>query len=59
MVVIGYSRKWHFRPEVSIRIPRAELANLSERARKMLRFNPVVESLDENEDLEVYQVFAY
>jgi ectoine hydroxylase-related dioxygenase (phytanoyl-CoA dioxygenase family) len=59
MVVIGYSRRWLFRPEVYIRVPRGALATLSERARKMLRFNPVVESLDERPDTEVYQSFAY
>jgi ectoine hydroxylase-related dioxygenase (phytanoyl-CoA dioxygenase family) len=59
MVVIGYSRRWLFRPEVSIRVPRAALAGLSERARRLLRFNPVVESLDEQPDAEVYQSFAY
>ena len=58
MVVIGYSRRWLFRPEVSIRVPRASLAGLSERARQMLRFNPVVDSLDEPE-AETYQAFAY
>src|SRR5215213_6783023 len=59
MVVIGYSRRWLFRPEVSVRVPRAALADLTERARKLLRFNPVVESLDEQPDTEVYQSFAY
>lgn len=59
MVVLGYSRRWLFRPEVSIRVPRAALANLSERARRMLRFNPVIESLDERPDTEIYQSFAY
>jgi ectoine hydroxylase-related dioxygenase (phytanoyl-CoA dioxygenase family) len=59
MVVIGYSRRWLFRPEVNIRVPRHALANLSERARRMLRFNPVVESLDEQPDTEIYQSFAY
>ena len=59
MVVIGYSRRWLFRPEVSIRIPRAELEGLSERARRLLRFNPIVESLDEQPATEVYQAFAY
>ena len=58
MVVIGYSRRWLFRPEVSVRIPRTALDSLSERARHLLRFNPVVEILtDETE--EVYQSFAY
>jgi hypothetical protein len=59
MVVIGYSRRWLFRPEVSIRVPRAALDTLSERARLLLRFNPVVESLDEDSGAEVYQSFAY
>ena len=58
MVVIGYSRRWLFRPEVSISIPRAALDSLSDRARHLLRFNPIVEFLtDETE--EVYQSFAY
>jgi ectoine hydroxylase-related dioxygenase (phytanoyl-CoA dioxygenase family) len=59
MVVIGYSRQWLFRPEVSIRIPRAALAGLSHRARHLLRFNPVVESLDDKDETEPYQSFAY
>lgn len=58
MVVVGYSRRWLFRPEVSIRVPRAALATLSERARSMLRFNPVVDSPDDDGE-EVYQSFAY
>ncbi len=59
MVVIGYSRRWLFRPEVSIRVPRAALETLSERARSLLRFNPIVESVDEIPDTEIYQSFAY
>lgn len=59
MVVIGYSRRWLFRPEVSIRIPRAMLPMLSERARQMLRFNPIVESPDDVPGTEIYQAFAY
>jgi ectoine hydroxylase-related dioxygenase (phytanoyl-CoA dioxygenase family) len=59
MVVIGYSRRWLFRPEVSIQIPRAALDTLSERARQLLRFNPIVESLDEKPEVEVYQSYAY
>ena len=59
MVVIGYSRRWLFRPEVSIRLPRAALAELSPRARHMLRYNPVVESIDETAFGESYQAFAY
>ncbi|HYP26251.1 MAG TPA: phytanoyl-CoA dioxygenase family protein [Blastocatellia bacterium] len=59
MVVLGYSRRWLFRPEVSIRVPRPELENLSERARRLLRFNPVVDSPDDRPPTEVYQSFAY
>ncbi|MEJ7618054.1 MAG: phytanoyl-CoA dioxygenase family protein [Pyrinomonadaceae bacterium] len=59
MVVIGYSRRWLLRPEVSIRIPRATLSTLSPRAQRMLRFNPVIESLADDERREVYQSFAY
>jgi ectoine hydroxylase-related dioxygenase (phytanoyl-CoA dioxygenase family) len=59
MVVIGYSRRWLFRPEVSIRVPRAALDTLSERARRLLRFNPIVESPDEAPGTEIYQSFAY
>ena len=59
MVVIGYSRRWLFRPEVTIHIPRAVHETLSERARQMLRFNPVIESLDDLPETEIYQAFAY
>ncbi|HLL71816.1 MAG TPA: phytanoyl-CoA dioxygenase family protein [Pyrinomonadaceae bacterium] len=59
MVVIGYSRRWLFRPEVTIHIPRAVHETLSERARHMLRFNPVVELLDDLPETEIYQAFAY
>ena len=58
MVVLGYSRRWLLRPEVSIRVPRAALERFSERARYLLRFNPVVENI-EDEGEEVYQSFAY
>ncbi len=59
MCVIGYSRRWLFRPEVSIRIPRKTWGNLSEKAHHLLRFNPRVESLDKIDTAEVYQAFAY
>jgi hypothetical protein len=59
MVVVGYSRRWLYRPEVSIRVPRSALEGLSERARRLLRFNPVVESLDDRPETEAYQSFAY
>jgi ectoine hydroxylase-related dioxygenase (phytanoyl-CoA dioxygenase family) len=59
MVVIGYSRRWLYRPEVCIHIPRASFDTLSERARHLLRFNPIVESLEEKPAVEVYQAYAY
>jgi hypothetical protein len=59
MVVIGYSRRWLYRPEVSIRVPRTILGSLSERARFLLRFNPVVDSPDDQPETEIYQSFAY
>lgn len=59
MAVIGYSRKWLFRPEVQIQIPRAQFEKLSERGKHLLRFNPVVESLEEAAKTEKYQTFAY
>lgn len=58
MVVIGYSRKWLHRPEVSIRIPRHVWESLSLESQQMLRHNQVVESLDEPKT-EIYQAFAY
>lgn len=59
MAVIGYSRKWMLRPEVNIQIPKKEFAKLSDRARQLLRFNPIVESLESAPKEEVYQAFAY
>lgn len=59
MCVIGYSRRWLFRPEVSITIPRATWNRLGERERALLRYNPIVESLDDAGPGERYQAFAY
>ena len=60
MVVIGYSRRWLYRPEVQIRVPRETLRNLPERAQRWLRFNPVFESTAEAaEEAESYRLFAY
>lgn len=59
MCVIGYSRRWMFRPEVSIRIPFQVWENLSQVSRDLLRFNPRVESLNELDTREIYQAFAY
>lgn len=60
MVVIGYSRRWLFRPEVNIRIPRETLGRLPERAQRWLRFNPVFETAGQAGLAgESYRVFAY
>jgi ectoine hydroxylase-related dioxygenase (phytanoyl-CoA dioxygenase family) len=60
MVVIGYSRRWLFRPEVNIRIPVEVLTGLPERARRWLRFNPVFETKAEAaQQEESYRAFAY
>jgi ectoine hydroxylase-related dioxygenase (phytanoyl-CoA dioxygenase family) len=60
MVVIGYSRRWLFRPEVQIRMPRETLDALPERARRWLRFNPVFDTPEEAAgEAESYRVFAY
>jgi ectoine hydroxylase-related dioxygenase (phytanoyl-CoA dioxygenase family) len=60
MVVIGYSRRWLFRPEVSIRVPADVLVALPERARRWLRHNPVFATKAEaaRQD-ESYRAFAY
>ena len=60
MCVIGYSRKWLLRPEVSINIPRRVWENLSAPSQQMLRFNQIVESIETAKtDAEVYQSFAF
>lgn len=59
MVVIGYSRSWLNRPEVSIQIPREEYENLSDFAKTMLRNNPIVESIDLTPKPESYTNFLY
>jgi len=60
MVVIGYSRRWLYRPEVGIRLPRETLERLPDRARRWLRFNPVFDSTAEAlRPGESYRDFAY
>ena len=59
MVVLGYSRGWLLRPEVEIRVPRATWAGLSERARKLLRHNPIVDDAAALPPKESYSEFAY
>jgi ectoine hydroxylase-related dioxygenase (phytanoyl-CoA dioxygenase family) len=58
MVVIGYSRAWYFRPEVHIDVPRGVFAALPPRARRLLRFNTMVEHTARTFD-ENYRQFAY
>ena len=59
MCVIGYSRKWLFRPEVSITIPKSVWKKLSPVSQKMLRFNRIVEAPEHSATEEIYQSFAY
>ncbi len=59
MVVIGYSRRWLFRPEVAIHLTRAAVAGSSERARRLLRYNQIVESLDQAPSGEAYRSFLF
>lgn len=60
MVVIGYSRRWLFRPEVNIRVPRPVLEGMPARAKKWLRFNPVFDTVEEAAAQgESYREFAY
>lgn len=60
MVVVGYSRRWLFRPEVQIRMSADILAAMPERARRWLRFNPVFETQEEAaQPGETYRAFAY
>jgi hypothetical protein len=54
MVVVGYNRSGHLRPQLRIFIPQGERDNLSDRGRDLLRLNPIVESLDEADTTEVY-----
>ena len=59
MVVIGCARRCLFRPEVSMRVPRPVRETLSPRAQHMLRYNPVIEAIEEESQAENYQAFAY
>ncbi|MFI4964874.1 MAG: phytanoyl-CoA dioxygenase family protein [Caulobacterales bacterium] len=60
MVVIGYSRRWLFRPEVNIRVPAEVLRAMPERAQRWLRFNPVFATKEEAaQQGESYRAFAY
>ncbi len=59
MVVIGYSRRWLHRPEVSIDVPRATWDGCSDRLKRLLRFNRIVDDVQLESRPESYQSFAY
>ena len=60
MVVIGYSRRWLHRPEVNIQVPRSTHATMSERGKRLVRFNPIVDDAEIGAGgVESYRVFAY
>ncbi|MCK6551252.1 phytanoyl-CoA dioxygenase family protein [Myxococcota bacterium] len=47
MIVVGYNRRAHQRPQLRIYVPKAEHARLSARAKKLLEPNPIVDSLED------------
>lgn len=60
MVVIGYSRRWYFRPEVQVRIPQSVWDALPAVGRALLRYNTVVPDAElERAGEETYRSFAY
>ena len=59
MVVIGYSRRWLHRPEVNIRVPRGVHEKMSDRGRRLVRFNPLVDDAEASTGGETYRNFAY
>ena len=60
MVVLGYSRRWLFRPEVQIRVAREVFEQLPTRTRQWIRFNPIYNTLEDAEKKEeLYRSFAY
>lgn len=54
MVVVGYNRVEHRRPQLRIHISADVHTRLSDRARQMLRLNPVVDSLEDANFEEKY-----
>ncbi len=59
MVVIGYSRRWLHRPEVEIRVPQSTYELMSERGKRLVRFNPIVADDALETATESYRDFAY
>jgi hypothetical protein len=54
MVVVGYNRVEHLRPQLRILIPSTAKSQLSPRGMQLLRLNPVVDSLDDRVPEEAY-----
>lgn len=59
MVVIGYSRRWLYRPEVHIEVPQSTLDRMSPRGKQLVRFNPVIADEDVGLRDENYRKFAF
>lgn len=59
MIVIGFSRKWLRRPEVSVRIPQSTWDGLDDAQRRLLRFETIVPDGDAAVAEERYRAFAY
>jgi len=58
MVVIGYSRRWMYRPEVGIKVLKRDYDILSYTGRKLLRFEQRVDGIDPYAE-ESYKEFAF
>lgn len=58
MVVIGYSRRWMYRPEVGIKVLKKDYEKLSYTGQKLLRFESKVDKIDPYEE-EPYDDFAF
>jgi hypothetical protein len=59
MIVIGYSRRWLFRPEVCVRIGQSAWDELTADLRYLLRFNPVISDAEAAIEEERYRSFAF
>lgn len=59
MIVLGYSRRWYFRPEVRIDVPESVAATLTPTALSLLRFMPRVARVEDIDAREDYLKFSY
>jgi len=59
MVVIGFSRAWLRRPEVSVRVPQSTWERLTAEQRRLLRFETIVPDEHATVAEERYKSFAY